>query len=104
MPKCDFLGNGEEYLQELIQSDFDVEDEGRCKVEVKELKENNEGKALLYAVEKTAERTKREIIDKAVKWMYNYFVIDHYGMTSAGFGLFELAFKKAMQDESRRLD
>lgn len=62
---------------------------------------DNEGKALLYVVEKTAERTKREMIEKAVKWMYNYFVIDHYGMTSAGFGLFELAFKQAMQDESK---
>ena len=65
---------------------------------------DNEGKAMLYIVEKTAERTKREMIEKAVKWMYNYFVIDHYGMTSAGFGLFELAFKQAMQDEtSQRL-
>lgn len=45
MPKCDFLGNGEEYLQELIQSDFDVEDEGRWKVEVKELEEENESKS-----------------------------------------------------------
>lgn len=62
---------------------------------------DNEGKAILYIVEKTAERTKREMIEKAVKWMYNYFVIDHYGMTSAGFGLFELAFKQAMQDESK---
>ena len=44
MPKCDSLGNGEEYLQELIQSDFDVENEGRWKVEVKELEENNESK------------------------------------------------------------
>ena len=31
--------------------------------------ESNEGQALLYAVEKTAERTKREIIEKAVKWL-----------------------------------
>lgn len=66
-----------------------------------EMQESNEGQALLYAVEKTAERTKREMIEKAAKWMYNYFVIDHYGMTSAGFGLFELAFKQAMQDESK---
>ena len=63
--------------------------------------DTNEGQALLYAVEKTAERTKREVIEKAAKWLYNYFVIDHYGMTSAGFGLFELAFKQAMQDESK---
>jgi glutathione peroxidase-family protein len=65
------------------------------------MQETNEGQALLYAVEKTAKRTKREVIEKAVKWMYNYFVIDHYGMTNAGFGLFELAFKQAMQDESK---
>ena len=31
--------------------------------------ELNEGQALLYAVEKTAERTKREMIEKAVKWL-----------------------------------
>ena len=31
--------------------------------------ESNEGKALLYAVEKTAERTKREMIKKAVEWI-----------------------------------
>ena len=42
MPKCDFLGNGEKYLQELIQliqSDFDIEDEERWRVEVKKLEE-----------------------------------------------------------------
>ena len=41
MPKCDLLGNGEKYLRELIQSDFDIEIEveGRWKVEVKELEE-----------------------------------------------------------------
>lgn len=42
MPKCDFLGDGEKYLQELIQSDFDIEDKGRWKVEVKKLEENND--------------------------------------------------------------
>lgn len=63
--------------------------------------DTNEGQALLYAVEKTAERTKNEVIDKAVKWMYNYFVIDHYGMSDAGFGVFELVFRQAMQDESK---
>jgi hypothetical protein len=66
-----------------------------------EMIENPDGGALLYAVEKTAERTKKEMIEKAVKWMYNYFVIDHFSMTSAGFGVFELAFKQAMQDESK---
>ena len=39
MPKRDALGNGDKYLQELIQDDFDIEDKGRWKVEVKELEE-----------------------------------------------------------------
>lgn len=30
---------------------------------------DNDGKAMLYIVEKTAERTKREMIEKAVKWI-----------------------------------
>lgn len=35
-----------------------------------EMRDNtNEGQALLYAVEKTAERTKRAMIEKAVKWL-----------------------------------
>ena len=34
--------------------------------------EYNEGEALLYAVEKTAERTKREVIQKAVEWFEKY--------------------------------
>ena len=35
--------------------------------------ESNEGKALLYAVEKTAERTKKEMIEKAAEWLYVYY-------------------------------
>ena len=35
IPECDSLEHGENYLQELIQDDLDVEDEGRWKVEVK---------------------------------------------------------------------
>ena len=33
------------------------------------MQESNEGQALLYAVEKTAERTKRKMIEKAEKWI-----------------------------------
>ena len=36
-----------------------------------EEKETNEGQALLYAVEKTAERTKREMIEKATQFIYD---------------------------------
>ena len=61
----------------------------------------NEGQALLYAVEKTAERTKREMMEKAERWLCKYFVEDHYGMSPAGFGVFFQMFKQAMQDESK---
>lgn len=38
----------------------------------KKMQESNEGQALLYAVEKTAERTKKEVIKKAVEWFEKY--------------------------------
>lgn len=36
---------------------------------LKKYEQDNEGQALLYAVEKTAERTKREMIKKAAEWL-----------------------------------
>ena len=36
------------------------------------MQESNEGQALLYAVAKTAERTKREVIEKAAEWFEKY--------------------------------
>lgn len=72
-----------------------------------EEKETNEGQALLYAVEKTAERTKRETIERAIKWFkWNWRCYvngpDKDGVMS--FGHWEKDFRKSMQDESRRLD
>ena len=76
----------------------------------------NDGKALLYAVNKTAERTKREVIEKAVKWLDEELM---YRDRSSGRGQwgevqamgsydsleeFINDFKQAMKDESRRLD
>lgn len=63
--------------------------------------EYNEGEALLYAVTKTAERTKRETIAKAVEWlrlnMHNYAANISYS------NLLD-SFNKAMQnDTSQRL-
>ena len=52
MPKCDSLGNGEEYLQELIQDDFDIEDKGRWKVEVKELEKKMTKEEIRQAAQK----------------------------------------------------
>jgi hypothetical protein len=63
--------------------------------------DNPTGGALLYTVEKTAERTKREMIKKAERWLCKYFVEDHYGMSPAGFGVFFQMFEQAMQDESK---
>lgn len=60
--------------------------------------ESFDGKALLYAVEKTEERTKKEILRKAEKWLMKYFVEDHYGMSPAGFGVFFQMFKQAMEE------
>lgn len=64
--------------EEINASDYIINavnlEDARCKAaliewENEQRQKNNEGKALLYAVEKTAERTKREIIEKAVKWL-----------------------------------
>jgi hypothetical protein len=59
--------------------------------------DTNEGQALLYAVEKTAERTKREMIEKVVEWMRNFK--DGQG----NFPLYDYVgnLKQAMQDESK---
>ena len=66
------------------------------------MQETNEGQALLYAVEKTAKRTKREMIEKAERWLYKYFVVDHYGMSPAGFGVFFQMLKQAMEEENEQ--
>ena len=63
--------------------------------------DNNEGKALLYAVEKTAERTKREVIDKAVKWLSNnMFHSINNGIQINGFCVSDFVerFKQAMEE------
>jgi membrane-bound lytic murein transglycosylase MltF len=70
-----------------------------------EEKETNEGQALLYAVEKTAERTKREVIKKAAEWFEKYlFDIgypDDWCRDSRVLVSGRDRFIKAMQDESK---
>ena len=67
--------------------------------------ETNEGQALLYAVEKTAERTKREMIKKAADWFQDYlFDIgypDDWLRDSRVLVSGRDRFIKAMQDESK---
>lgn len=58
----------------------------------------NEGEALLYAVNKTAERTKKDTIDKACKWLSDYFVFKHEAMSAQGCDAFLHEFRKAMGD------
>ena len=73
-----------------------------------EMQESNEGQALLYAVEKTAERTKREMIEKAVRFIhdtiYNWSGSDDGKTWEQKRKEYIEMFKQAMQDESRRLD
>ena len=68
-----------------------------------EEKESNEGKALLYADEKAVERTKREMIEKAKKWLSNnMFNSINNGVIINGYCVSDFIgrFKKAMQDEN----
>ena len=69
------------------------------------MQETNEGQALLYAVEKTAERTKREMIKKAADWFQEYlFDIgypDDWCRDSPNLVSGRDRFIKAMQDESK---
>lgn len=70
-----------------------------------EMIENPDGGALLYAVEKTAERTKREMIKKAADWFQDYlFDIgypDDWLRDSRVLVRGRDRFIKAMQDESK---
>lgn len=73
-----------------------------------EMIENPDGGALLYAVVKTAERTKREMIEKAAEWFEKYlFDIgypDDWCRDSLNLISGKDRFIKAMQDEtSQRL-
>lgn len=70
--------------------------------------ETNEGQALLYAVEKTAERTKKEVIEKAVKFIhdtiYNWAGSDYRDAEKTWEQLRDKyieRFKQAMQDEGK---
>ena len=61
--------------------------------------DDHDGKALLYAVEKTAERTKREVINKAVEWLgNNMFHSVNNGVQINGVCISDFAekFKQAM--------
>lgn len=66
---------------------------------------DNDGKAMLYIVEKTAERTKREMIEKAADWFQDYlFDIgypDDWLRDSRVLVSGRDRFIKAMEDESK---
>lgn len=66
---------------------------------------DNDGKAMLYIVEKTAERTKREMIEKAADWFQDYLFDvgypDDWLRDSRVLVSGRDRFIKAMQDESK---
>lgn len=75
--------------------------------------DTNEGKALLYAVEKTAERTKREFVEKAVNWLDEQMCFRDLSSGRGSWGEVKTLggydsleefideFKQAMEDESK---
>lgn len=71
-----------------------------------ELAEANSGKELLYVAQKTVERTKKEIINKACEWLKENIDLYAYNSFSRKSGypeiklteVFETAFKKAMEE------
>lgn len=66
------------------------------------MQETNEGQALLYAVEKTAERTKREMIKKTVEWIRTNWREYINGPDKDGciaFAHWENDFRRAMEEE-----
>ena len=69
------------------------------------MQESNEGQALLYAVEKTAERTKKEMIEKAADWFQDYLFDvgypDDWLRDSRVLVSGRDRFIKAMQDETK---
>ena len=69
---------------------------------LKKYEQDNEGKALLYAVEKTAERTKREVVKKAVEWIRTNWREYINGPDKDGcisFAHWENDFKQAMEEK-----
>lgn len=62
--------------------------------EQKKIDDEENGKALLYAVHKTEERTKKEMINKACKWIIEHNGDDH---------VIE-SFKEAMYDGNKNFD
>lgn len=69
---------------------------------INDIIDNNMGEALLYAVNKTAERTKREMIKKAAEWLSNnmfHSVNNGVQINGTCVSDFVEKFKQAMQDE-----
>ena len=66
-----------------------------------ELAESNSGKELLYVAQKTAERTKKEIINKACKWLRNN--IDFYGESKYDED-FRIDIEQLLKDVSKAME
>ena len=92
----------EEYIFKTNIDDANVQDHFIAGAEW--MLDNPTGGALLYAVEKTAERTKREVIKEAAEWLSNnMFNSINNGVIINGYCVSDFIgrFKKAMQDESK---
>ena len=81
--------------EEINASDFIINavnlEDARCKAaliewENEQRRKNNKGQALLYAEKKTAERTKREMIEKAVRWLEEEMDFRDYSSGRGSYG------------------
>lgn len=97
----------EEYIWKTYIDNASVQDHFIAGAEwmQEKMQESNEGQALLYAVHKTVERTKREIIKKAADWFQDYLFDvgypDDWCRDSPNLISGKDRFIKAMQDESK---
>lgn len=66
--------------------------------EIRNNRSNSNGKELLYVAQKTAERTKKEIINKACEWLEEKNKMCMYELEMILGGNFIEDFKKAMEE------
>lgn len=91
-----FEGNEDAYGRDITEIEVD------CPLEVKEVDLEYNGKAMLHVLEKGVKQGKRELIDKACKWLREnwrkHVWLD--GDNIIHFGLWENDFRKAMDNET----
>lgn len=96
-----------EYYNEHHQdNDIDLTDAFEAGAKWADENSNSNGEELLYVAQKTAERVKKEVINKACEWLKENIDLYSYNAFSSKSGyteitltdVFETAFKQAMEE------